>query len=294
MNKFIFSIIIIGSWFVLGAGILMPNNISAESDTSILEGSAIKKPRIIKQQALETIKEVRSELKDEVKSQKNEKEKTTELIKEEAKSELKALTLQDKKNYEEKREEAKQKIEIERKKFKNKLEQARQEAKEKIELKREELKAKLENFRDARKKKLTENIAEQLNNLNARLVAHFTNTTNKIEEVLDRVVSRTDKAETHDQDVTAIRIAIENARQLIESSRLAITEQTNKVYTILVSTEENIKIDVKDSRKLLHDDLKATQAIVKDAHESVKNVAVILAKIPRIDELEVDLESNIN
>jgi len=160
--------------------------------------------------------------------------------------------------------------------------------KNQIEARREELKQKLATIRDERKKQTTERIGAELQKLNERITAHFSNVLEKIENALERVNSRADKAEANNRDVRAVRTAISEAETAITDARTAASAQAGKVYTLEVTTEDALRVDVGRARQTLHTDLSAVREKVKAAHEAVRKAAVSLAQIPKVDELEVE------
>ena len=117
---------------------------------------------------------------------------------------------------------------------------------------------------------------------------HFSAVLEKLEKILDRISSRTDKAEANGRDVTAVRTAIAEATNAIASARTAIQNQAGKVYSSEVSAESALRADTEKIRQSLRDDLTAVQKAVKIAQEAVRKAAVSLAQIPKVDELEVE------
>jgi uncharacterized membrane protein len=179
------------------------------------------------------------------------------------------------------------------------MEQNQLEIRNRIENKREEMKAKIDTFKDQlrarmrekiseKKQAVVERIYERVNDLNKRMTDHYLNVLDHLEKVLERIESRTAKAKINGRDVAQVETAIEKARQAINTARAAVEAQAEKVYPPPeITTEENLKLDVGKLRKQLHDDLKAVEKLVKDARDAVREAAVALAQIPKVDELEV-------
>ncbi|MCR4283851.1 MAG: hypothetical protein NUV64_00835 [Parcubacteria group bacterium] len=190
--------------------------------------------------------------------------------------------------FEGKREELKNEIERKREEYKKEIENKREEAKKEIEQKREELKARLLNIKDERKKNAIEKIDGQIKKLNERMIEHFSNVLDKMEDVLKGISSRADKAEAHGLDVSSVRVLIVNAETAIDSARVSVAEQAGKVYSIDITTEDKLKFDVSETRKLLHGDLEIVKEAVKNAHTAIREAAVGLAHIPKVDEYEVE------
>lgn len=182
-----------------------------------------------------------------------------------------------------KREAVRKAAEEKRDEFRNTVETKRAELKKRIEDERVKLKERLAKIKDERKKALVEKIAKQLNDLNENRVKHFTEFLDKLDKVLDRIISRTDKA-AEKADVGAVRSGIEAAKAAIVAAREAVKVQAAKTYTVTVTTEDKLKVDVGAARKALHDDLQKVSDAVKLAREKVHDSATTLAKIPRVDE----------
>lgn len=165
--------------------------------------------------------------------------------------------------------------------------QMRQEMKSQIEVKRAELRAKLNNIRDERKKQTVEHIYTAANKLNERMTDHFTNVLDQIDEMLDRVESRTSKAETNGLDVSTVKPEITNAQNAIAAARAAVETQAEKVYAVQTTgNETTLRSEVGKTRQALHEDLTAVHDMVKAARDAVRKAAVTLAQIPRVDEVE--------
>ena len=168
--------------------------------------------------------------------------------------------------------------------FRAMVEQKRATAQQQLEAKRAELKTRLQTVRDEKKKEIVERIYDKLNDINKNRTDHFSAVVDKIEKVLERVVSRTDKASDRGLDVAGVRTAVEAAKTAIAAARAAIEAQAGKTYSISVTTEQKLKEAAEAARKALHDDLNKVKEAVKAAHEAVRKAAVALAQIPRVDE----------
>lgn len=193
-----------------------------------------------------------------------------------------------KQELEAKRAEVKQQIETRREEFKANVEAKREEMKQQAETKKEELKQKLQVVKDERKKQIVERLDTKVQELNQKRLDHFGNVLEKIEGVLEKIVSRTDKAEANGRDVSAVRTAIENVKTAVAAARDAIAAQAGKTYSITVTTEANLKTDVGSVRQQLVNDLKAVQYKVQAARQAAVAAAQALARIPRVDEAEVE------
>lgn len=197
-----------------------------------------------------------------------------------------------KQNLEHRREEVKKKMENRREELKEKIENKHETAKQRIKEHREQLKEKLTIIKDERKHKAVERIQDNLTALSERMVKHFTAVADKLDSALERIISRTDKAEQAGRDVALARTAIQKAETAIAGARTAIGNQAGKVYSVEIRTEDSLKADVGGSRKALHADLTALKRVVQAAHQAVREAAGALARVPRIDAVDSELENS--
>ena len=171
--------------------------------------------------------------------------------------------------------------------FDERVEQKREDLETRIEQKRAELKERLRRIRDENKRKIVERIDRQIDALNERLLKHFTGVLNKIEGILSRISDRADRAESNGSDVSSVRSAITATQDKISAARTAIINQTGKTYTIEVTGEERLKVDVGLVRQALHSDLTRVREVVKAARAAARDAATALAKVkPVRDDLE--------
>jgi len=172
--------------------------------------------------------------------------------------------------------------------------QRREALKIKIEEKKAQLKEKLKLIKDERKKNIVERIDEQLRKLNERMTEHFLAVLTQLEKVLNNIKARADKAETAGKNVAAVRTAILEAQNLIDSTRESVKAQAGKLYNVTISGDEGkLKAEVGAARQTLHTDLAAVRKLVQAAREAVHKAATILGQIPGIDEDEnLDNDSN--
>jgi phage shock protein A len=190
--------------------------------------------------------------------------------------------------FQQNREEIQRQIEQIRVEYRNQIQEKREEMKASIEALKEQLRERMKAKISEKKQKIVERVYERINALNERLTNHYLNVLDHLEKVLERIESRTAKAKLNGRDVSKVEAAIEKAHQAINAAREAVKAQAEKVYEPPeITTEENLKLDVGKLRKQLHDDLKAVEKLVKDARDAVRQAAVALAQIPKVDELEV-------
>lgn len=194
-----------------------------------------------------------------------------------------------KEEFEAKRMEIKNLMEKKQEELRNEIQAKRQKLQSQIETKRAELKTRLAKIKDERKNQIVERIYNQVNELNKRMTDHFLNVLEKLEKALDRISSRTAKAEANGRDISPVKTAITEATDAIAASRTAVQNQAAKVYDApTINTENTLKTDVGKIRQALHNDLTAVQEIVKNAQEAVHKAATALAQISKVDELEIE------
>ena len=169
------------------------------------------------------------------------------------------------------------------------MQERRENIREKIEEKRQIIKERLEKVEDERKQRIAEHLYDQINNLNERMSNTFSFILDKIEAVLSRIETRSEKAAENGADVSTVEAAITEAINAISASRAAIEAQSQKVYVFEVNSEETLRLDVGSIRQSLHNDLVEVRRTIVAAREAVRKAAVALARIPRVDEFELEV-----
>jgi len=186
------------------------------------------------------------------------------------------------------REEIKKLNEKKQLEIRENIQKKREERKVKIDALKEQLREKIKQKISAKKQEIVERVYERINALNDLITNHYLNVLDRLEKILERIESRTAKAKLNGKDVSQVETAIEKAHQAINSAREAVKTQAEKVYQPPeITGEEKLKLEVGKLRKQLHDDLKAVEKLVKEARDAVRQAAVALAQIPKVDELEV-------
>ncbi len=153
-------------------------------------------------------------------------------------------------------------------------------------------------LKDAKNKDAANKVIAQIDNTNKVWAAHFNDILDKLDAILDKIKSRSQKAVLNGQDATAVNSAIQKASDSIASARLSITNQAQKIYTINkvtiaipVSTESGqnlliskLRTQFENVRNQLFKDLMALRdGSIKDARTNVQDALQILSKIPNID-----------
>lgn len=177
-----------------------------------------------------------------------------------------------------KREAVKQRVET-----KKEIAQVRAEnIREKIASREAALKARLNNFKDKRKATIAERVNSNLNKINQNQTAQMLRHLNKMSSLLDKLEARVNSAKPDIKDPAAARAAIATARTNIATTSAAVTAQSEKDYTITVTSESRVKTDAQTQREQLHNDLQALRKQVIDAKQSVAN-AIRVAKSGKVE-----------
>lgn len=231
----------------------------------------------------EPLRKAVEEGRQEIKTIREEGREELKTLQERARQEIKTLTTSSRESIKEKRDEFRAEVEVKR-----------TELRDRVEARKTELREELQKIKDERKKSVVEGIDERLAKINEDRLKHFSNVLDQIAEVLERVVSRTDKAEANGLDVSAVRVVITDARTAIDAGRSAITTQYDKEYKITITDETTLRADVGEIRLALQSDLGDVRDAVVAARDSVRKAAVALAQIPRVDELGVEESTTTN
>lgn len=215
----------------------------------------------------------RQEIKDAASANREELKAKAIEVKGAMKDELEAKAKDIRAKMEARTKELKDKMEARAEDFKKKLELRTEETKKKMEMGRAEFKKKLETVKDEKKKQIAERLDSQMAELNSRRVQNFTDTANRLNEILNKIVTHTDKVELAGGDVSSVRTSITAAQGATESARAAITTQAGKTYVVAITTEANLKNDVGAVRQKLETDLKTVRVALQSVRDAVKKAA---------------------
>lgn len=158
------------------------------------------------------------------------------------------------------------------------VETRREKVEEKIAASREKLtsraavlKAKLETFKDQQKAQIAERINSNLNAINQNQTSQMQKHLDLMTIILGKLENRVNEGAPDVKDPTATQAAIAEARTNISTASAAVSEQSQKDYTIQVTSESRIRAAAKLQKDKLHKDLKSTRKAVIDAKQSVAN-----------------------
>jgi len=188
-------------------------------------------------------------------------------------------------NIKAKRIELNAQLKDEREAAKKRLETAREEVKKTIEARQAELKDKISKLRDEKKKQIATRLDEQMARLNTQWTDHFNNVLNRLSEILGKIELRAAKAETNGKDVSAVKTAIQNAKNAITTARTAVETQAKKTYIATFSSETGLGAAFKAVREQLRKDLFGLRdGAMKSSREAVQNALQVLKGIPKVNE----------
>lgn len=141
----------------------------------------------------------------------------------------------------------------------------------------EKLKKTLESkISDPKRIEIALRISGNFNNLNRKVTDKYLEVLNKLETILNEISDRADLLEKNGKNISDIKTAIANERELIEISRLAVKTQALKIYSVNVGSDASLKNDFGAVRQTLQTDLEKVRETVKTAHLSLKNAASLL------------------
>ena len=147
---------------------------------------------------------------------------------------------------------------------------------EKIASKEAVLKAKLGAFKDQKKAQTATRVNTNLSTINKNQTDQLLKYLDRMTQVLDKLEKRVSSASPDIKDPGAAKLAIATSRTSIASAAAAVKQQSEKDYTIQVSSETAVRKDAKTARDNLHGDLQSVRKLVIDAKQSVSNAIVVV------------------
>ena len=230
------------------------------------------------------VETIRREEREEARQEAGTTAETGEKAREEVREEIR---MEEGESLKETRVESVKQVRQERQETRENIERIREENRGLIEQRRLALKEQLRLLEDQRKAPIVERIYDNLNRLNDQIVTQLLAKIDQIEEVLERVKSRTDKAQEAGLGVGGVREAIVVAEEAIEKTRTTAETQAGKIYEITISNEANLRTDIKPVRDQLQSDLEALRQQVVLAREAVREAITTLAQVRGIESLEI-------
>lgn len=154
----------------------------------------------------------------------------------------------------------------------------REEIKQKFDDEKVRLGGKLKTIKDERKRNMVKKVNEQFQEINTKKLEHFSNALKQMEEVLLKIKTRAVKASAG-ADTSTLNTKIATFETAVTVARAAIVAQSAKIYSIEITTEDNLKNNTGVTRQALQADLKTVFDLVKNAHESLKDIMKELSNV---------------
>lgn len=139
------------------------------------------------------------------------------------------------------------------------------------------MKAKLQTFRDKQKAQIAERVNTNLNKINQKITSEMLKYLTRMSEILAKLETRVNTGSPDIKDVISAKEAIASASASIALAQEAVQAQSEKDYTITVTSEAKIRQDAQNMRKQLHTDLQTVRKLVVDAKQAVGS-AIRIAK----------------
>lgn len=196
-------------------------------------------------------------------------------------------------------EELREKAQMRAEQTKEQVQTLREQAKGRVKQAKADVQEKIRQIKDQRKQEAANKIAKQLDHLNQVWTDHFINVLDRLDAILQKVKSRTEKASANGKDVLAVKTAIQNAESKIASARTAVASQAQKTYTVnatavtqtgsTANDQNNLVSSLREQFKALKDqlmgDLKSLRdGAMKDSRNAVQDAFKALSQVLKVDE----------
>jgi Skp family chaperone for outer membrane proteins len=136
-----------------------------------------------------------------------------------------------------------------------------------IQAKRDEFKLKLAMIKDARKQQVLERVASKSAEINKKRTDQMMEVLNKMTVILERIANFQFQIPNSKLDGLIV-----TARTAIETAKSAVTAQSQKDYTITITTESALRTTVGQMMLQLENDLRLTREKVILARKAVNDV----------------------
>lgn len=144
---------------------------------------------------------------------------------------------------------------------------------------KESFKSKIASMKDTNKKMSAEKIDAKLASTNQTQTTKMSEAITRLQEILNKLIDRTNEQKTAGKDIAATETAINNAKAAITTAQTAVAEQAAKTYTANISDETTLKQNFSTTLTQLKGDLQTTHEKVRLAKDAVKQVAIELKKL---------------
>lgn len=156
----------------------------------------------------------------------------------------------------------KQQVEDIREQKKTAVAQIKEDTRAMVQAKKDEFKARIQTIKDQKKKAIVERIDAKLSEVNKKHTDRFSEVLTKLQTHLDKI------SETAKDKKVLADVAI--AQTAIDGAKTAVANQAAKTYTIQITEETALRLNVGTTTSQLRQDLMATYKLVVDAKKAVQ------------------------
>lgn len=159
------------------------------------------------------------------------------------------------------------------------------------EARRKAFQSKLEEMKDVRKQAMIERVDEKINNFNQVHTGKLETALTRVQSILDRMETKVASESVSADGISDVETAIQVAQEAIDAAQEAVTEQLEKEYIFEIEDETKVRASAQEVFAQFRTDIKAVNAIVKEAHMAVVAVARLLPKMSSNSEEDKDTTS---
>lgn len=135
---------------------------------------------------------------------------------------------------------------------------------------KEDFKERLKTIRDQRKSALVERIDERISTMNKTHTGRFSAVLEKLKKIVSTISDGAQIAKSKGVSTAAVDVAIASAKTAIDTAQEAVTMQAAKIYSIEVTSEAALKINVGSVVSVFRKDLRDVHKMVVDAKKAVQ------------------------
>lgn len=139
------------------------------------------------------------------------------------------------------------------------------------------LKAKLQLFKDKIKAQRVQRISDNLNKINKLRTDQMTKHLEVLSTILTKLQTRVNDA-TASGSLSQVNQLISTAQGAIDTAKAGVDAQSQKDYTITVSSESTVKTDAMTQKDALQQDLNSTHDLVVAARKAVYDAIIAAIK----------------
>jgi hypothetical protein len=163
--------------------------------------------------------------------------------------------------------------------FKQQLQENKDEMKDLMAQRKLALQGKLATLKDLRKKSVVERINSKLATVNETRTGRMSDALARMTERISRVEELGEVQRSSGKDMAAFDQAVADAKDAISEAQAAVDTQKAKDYTLTLTTEPMLKVNVGQTVKTAQTDLRTTHATVVAAKKALVAAVRELAKL---------------